>query len=295
RQVARLAQHLALRVEEEDRRVAFDVLLVLLLQLLILLLHLVRRLPPREEADGEEDDVLLGPVLELFGAEDLGMQLLAPPSPVTAGEVGEDDLLLLLGRRDRLLVVGAPLLGDRLLLFGLLLVLLRRRLVVGLAGRLVLRGRHRAARDRLGGEACRCDRHQACSKSSHSSLRIRMDSIPSPAAVPSEASCHGQLWRHRTRVRGIGSLSWGARGSSGPKLYAPAPSAPGKKGRRAGRGAREGWREPRRRRRTARTTRRRRRVPPTPSSRRATSRSPRWRAACSASCATRSPSTTSRR
>src|SRR6185369_5175071 len=159
RQVARLAQHLALRVEEEDRRVAFDVLLVLLLQLLILLLHLVRLLLLVGEVDGEEDDVLLGPVLELFGAEDLGMQLLAPPSPVTAGEVGEDDLLLLLGRRDRLLVVGAPLLGDRLLLFGLLLVLLRRRLVVGLAGRLVLRGRHRAARDRLGGEACRCDRH----------------------------------------------------------------------------------------------------------------------------------------
>src|SRR5262249_7435066 len=128
-----LADLLAFLVEDEDRRVTLD--LVLLAELLVLLLDLVGLVLRLREVHLQEDDVLRRPVLELLRVEDFLVEELAPVAPIAAGEVGEDRLLLLLRRLDR----GGPRLEPRRalgLLRGLLLV---RRLR---SARLRVVGRH---------------------------------------------------------------------------------------------------------------------------------------------------------
>ena len=104
--VAQVAELLALGVEEHDRRITLDA--ELLGQILILLLQFWALLLLAREVDLKQDDVLVGPLFELGLAEDLVLELDAPAAPVGAGEVGEDDLLLLLGLRQRVLVVDDP-------------------------------------------------------------------------------------------------------------------------------------------------------------------------------------------
>src|SRR5262249_4368005 len=110
RRSARLVTHHPDRlpggIEEEEGRVALDA--VLALERVVLLLQLRRQRLAGREVELEQDHVLLRPLLERGLVEDLGLELLAPAAPVAAGEVGENQLLLRLRRRERRLVVRHP-------------------------------------------------------------------------------------------------------------------------------------------------------------------------------------------
>ena len=101
--IARLGERDAVRVQQEDRREAFDrellgpdLILSLRLGALLLLLRVV-------EFDEYE---ILSSRDELLLVEDFLLQSDAPAAPVTAGEVDQDGLLLGLGDLDAFIEIG---------------------------------------------------------------------------------------------------------------------------------------------------------------------------------------------
>jgi len=101
-----LLDHLSLRVKEDQRGEALH--LILLLQAVILLLHLGALAFALREVDLDEDEILVGIILEGRLIERFFLQANAPSAPVAASEIKKDILVFLGGSGEGGVIIITP-------------------------------------------------------------------------------------------------------------------------------------------------------------------------------------------